>query len=82
MDSLAKHIADLERKVTAFNMDPLPLINSRVYSASMGDCDDFKNLADDVGALPHLSELCAIAEAAADAHALLVEELENRASQK
>ena len=83
MDSLAQHIADLQRKVTAFNMDTLPFINSDVYAAAMGGTINLRALADDVRALvADLTELCSSADGAAEAHADLIQELERLASEE
>ena len=83
MDTLAQHIANLQRNVTAFNMDPLPFINSDVYAAAMGDTSNLSALADDVRALvADLTELCSSADGAAEAHADLLQELERLASEE
>ena len=81
MDNLAQHIADLQSKTEALFHHPLPSINSDVYAASTGDCNDLRGLVGDVWKLlPDLSELCASAEGAVEAHAGLIKELERLAS--
>ena len=83
MDDLAKHIADLQSKTAALFYHPLPSINSDVYGAARGDCNDLEGLVEDVRKLlPDLSELCASAQGAVEAHEELLQELDRLASEE
>ena len=83
MDDLVQHIADLQNKTAALFYHPLPSINSDVCAASTGDCNDLRGLVDEVRELlSDLSELCASAEGAAEAHLELLTELERLASEE
>ena len=83
MDNLAQHIADLQSKTEALFHHPLPSINSDVYAASTGDCNDVRGLVDEVRELmPDLSELCASAEGAAEPHTELLRQLDRLASEE
>ena len=83
MDDLAKHIADLQSKTAALFYHPLPSINSDVYGAARGDCNDVRSVVEDVRKLlSDLLELCASAEAAVEAHRELLQELDRLASEE
>ena len=83
MDDLAQHIADLQNKTAALFYHPLPSINSDVYAASTGDCNDVRGLVEDVRKLlPDLLELCTSAEGAVEAHEELLQELDRLASEE